>query len=256
VNKLVAVAIAVSLVACSTDRAPENKRVRVAAASDLTKAFGELAREFTAKTGIVPEITFGSSGLLAKQIEQGAPFFLFAAANKGFTDQVVKAGRCDPQTAHLYARGRIVVWTQTGKPAPATLEDLAKPEFKRIAIASPDHAPYGVAAKQALQKAGVWDRIADRIVLGENVSATLLYAKNGDADAAIVALSLAVATDGGTVLRIDPALHEPLDQQLVVCGKGTEADRARQFADFVGSKDGRELMARYGFILPEGPAQP
>lgn len=232
-----------------------DKTVRVAAASDLTRAFGELGKEFKARTGITPEFTFGSSGLLAKQIEQGAPYFLYASANKAFAEQVVKAGRCDAATARLYARGRVVVWTAGGKPAPVTLEDLAKPEFKRIAIANPEHAPYGVAAKQALEKVGVWSKIADRIVLAENVQATMLYAKNGDADAAVVALSLAVVTDGGAFLKIDPALHEPLDQQLVVCGNGKEADAARQFADFLSSREGREVMTRYGFILPEDKAR-
>ncbi len=247
---LVAVAIALSMVACSRGGASGKKKLHVGAASDLLKAFTELGAEFEAKTGIDIEFSFGSSGLLAKQIEQGAPFFLFAAANKSFVDQVVKAGRCDASTVRLYARGRIVVWTAVGKPAPATLEDLVKPEYKKIAIANPEHAPYGVAAKQAMQKAGVWDRIADRIVLSENVSATQLYAKNGDADAALVALSLAVATDGGTTLRVDPALHEALDQQLVVCGSGAEAEYGRQFADYLSTTNARELMIRYGFILP------
>src|SRR5690606_37802728 len=143
------------------------------------------------KTGITAELNFGSSGLLAKQIEQGAPYYLFAAANKLFTEQVITAGRCDGATARIYAKGRVVVWTASGKPAPATLEDLARPEYKRIAIANPEHAPYGVAARQALEKAGVWPKIADRIILAENVLATMLYAKDGNADAAIVALSLA-----------------------------------------------------------------
>lgn len=253
-NKLLALAIAVSLGACSKPTT-SGKTVRIAAASDLQKAFTELAKDFEKKTGIHAEINFGSSGLLAKQIEQGAPFYLFAAANKSFTEQVVSAGRCDGSTAQLYARGRLVVWTAAGKPAPVTFDDLAKPEYTKIAIANPEHAPYGVAAKQALQNAGIWDRVANRIVLGENVSATLLYAKNHDADAAIVALSLSMVTEGGTTLRVDPALHDPLDQQLVVCGKGAEADLARQFATFLGGKDGREVMIRYGFILPsESPS--
>jgi molybdate transport system substrate-binding protein len=229
----------------------EGPKVRIGAAADLAKAFTEVGKEFRAKTGITPELHFGSSGLLAKQIEQGAPYYLFASANKVFTEQVIATGRCDGATAQVYARGRIVVWTGNGKPAPASLEDLARPEYKRIAIANPEHAPYGVAARQALERAGVWTKIADRIVLAENVLATMLYAKDGNADAALVALSLAVVTDGGSFLRIDPSLHEPLDQQLVVCGKGAEADAARQFAAFVASPEGREIMTRYGFLLPE-----
>lgn len=239
---------AAGLAACSSKS--DGRTVRIAAASDLQRAFTELGTEFKAKTGIRPEFNFGSSGLLAKQIEQGAPFFLFASANKAFAQQVIDAGRCDGATARLYAQGRIVVWTAPGKKAPMSLTDLASPEYKRIGIANPDHAPYGVAAQQALESAGVWSQIKDRIVPGESIQATMLIAKNGDVDAAIVALSLAVVADGGTSLKIDPALYKPLDQQLVVCGKGTEADAARQFADFIDTREGREVMSRYGFQLP------
>jgi len=246
----VVLAVTVALVGTSCSRKADGRRVRVAAASDLARAFTELGAEFERRTGIHAELHFGSSGQLSKQIEQGAPFHLFASANKEFVDNVIEAGRCARASARMYARGRIVVWTANGKPAPSKLEDLAKPEYKRIAIANPEHAPYGVAARQALEKAGVWPQIADRIVLAENVQATMLYAKNGDADAAIVALSLAVVTDGGAFLRIDPALHDALDQQLVVCGSGAEADAARQLATFIDSREGREVMTRYGFILP------
>ncbi len=245
---VVALAVVAGLAACSSKS--QDRTVRVAAASDLQRAFTELGAEFKTRTGITPEFNFGSSGLLAKQIEQGAPFFLFASANKAFADQVVKAGRCDGETGRLYAQGRIVVWTAPGKKAPMALTDLANPEFKRIGIANPDHAPYGVAARQALESAGVWSSIQDKMVLGENIQATMLIAKNGDVDAAIVALSLAVVADGGTSLKIDPSLHAPLDQKLVVCGKGAEADAARRFADFVDSREGREVMSRYGFQLP------
>lgn len=247
-RSVVVLVIAVGLAACSSKS--EGRTVRIAAASDLQRAFTELGAEFKTRTGITPEFNFGSSGLLSKQIEQGAPFFLFASANKAFADQVIKAGRCDAETARLYAQGRIVVWTAPGKPAPMALTDLANPEFKRIGIANPDHAPYGVAARQALESAGVWPKVQDKMVLGENIQATMLIAKNGDVDAAIVALSLAVVADGGTSLKIDPSLYAPLDQKLVVCGKGAEADAARRFADFIDSREGREVMSRYGFQLP------
>jgi len=235
---------------CSKGKAADAKRVRVAAASDLSRAFEEVGKEFTARTGITPEFNFGSSGLLAKQIEQSAPFFLYAAANKKFVEQVIKAGSCDASTAKLYGRGRIVAWTRAGAPAPQKLADLVDPKFKRIAIANPEHAPYGVAAKQALERAGLWEQLESRIVYGENIQATLVYGRDGNADVALVALSLAVVTQGGVSLQIDPTLHDPLDQQLVVCGKGDEADRARQLADFITSAEGREIMSRYGFQLP------
>lgn len=236
-------------VGCSS-KSGSSRKVRIAAASDLQKAFGELGKTFEERTKITPEFTFGSSGLLSKQIAQGAPYFMFAAANQEFADKAVASGKCDGSTGRLYARGKIVVWTATGAPAPAQLSDLAKPEFKRIAIANPEHAPYGRAAKQALEKTGVWPQIESRIILGDNISATMLYAKERNVDAAVVALSLAVVTDGGTSLPIDTSLYDPLDQKLVVCGTGEEAEAARKFADYVTSPEGREVMSRYGFTLP------
>jgi len=233
------------------------RSIRVAAAADLAHAFGELANEFKARTGIAVDVEYGSSGLLAKQIEQGAPFALFAAANRDYVEQVVKTGKCDAATARAYARGRVVVWTRTGVAPPEKLADLADPRFRKIAIANPEHAPYGRAARQALEKAGLWPALESRIVLGENVQATMLYARDGNADAAIVALSLAAVTDGGASLPIDPALHAPLDQAMVVCGSGPMVDDAKQLEAFISSREGREVMTRYGFTLPaDAPAAP
>jgi molybdate transport system substrate-binding protein len=236
------------LAACSSKKSSDGaaaKEIRVAAASDLAKAFEDVGAAFEQKTGIKPNFNFGSSGLLAKQIEQGAPFYLFAAANKSFVDQVVKSGKCDEATAQLYSRGRLVLWSKSG--APAKLADIVDPKYKRIAIANPDHAPYGKAAKQALEKAGIYDQVKDRLVLGENISATMTYAKEGSVDAAFVALSLAIQTDAQLYSPIELDLHDPLEQTLVVCGKGAEADAARQLADFIVSTDGRAIMERYGF---------
>ena len=217
----------------------------MAAASDLTQAFTEVGAAFEKKTGIKPNFNFSSSGLLAKQVEQGAPLFLFAAANKSFVDQVVKAGKCDGSTAQLYSRGRLVLWAKGG--APAKIADLVDPKYKRIGIANPDHAPYGKAAKQALEKAGIYDQVKDRLVLGENISATMTYAKEGSVDVAFVALSLAIATDAQLYSPVELDLHDPLEQTMVVCGKGPEADAAKQLADFIVSTEGRAIMEHYGF---------
>jgi molybdate transport system substrate-binding protein len=245
-----ALALVLVLGACSS-KSSSHRTVRVAAASDLAKAFEELGARFQKKTGITPVVDYGSSGLLAKQIDNGAPYALFAAASKQYAEQVVKSGKCDASSQRMYARGRVVVWTPTSVSAPMQLSDLTDERFKRIAIANPEHAPYGVAAKQALEKAGLWSQLEGRIVYGENVQATMQYARSGNADAAIVALSLAVVAEGGSFLAIDPSSHVPLDQQLVVCGTGEEADAARQLVDFISSPDGREVMKRYGFLLPD-----
>jgi molybdate transport system substrate-binding protein len=240
--------LALALAACSSGT--DHKQVRVAAAADLARAFEEVGRAFHAKTGIEPLFTFGSSGMLAKQIENSAPYYLFAAANLQYAEDVAAAGRCDKASITPYARGRLAVWTPDGVVAPKTFAELADPRFAKIAIADPEHAPYGKAAQQALEKAGLWDKVKDKLVLGDNVQATLRFAQTKNADAAIVALSLASVSDGGAALQVDPALHAPLDQSLIVCGTGEEAAAARQLVQFINSTDGREIMTRYGFLLP------
>lgn len=222
----------------------EKPPLKVAAAADLAKAFGELGAAYEKEHGQKVVFSFGSTGLLAKQIEEGAPFDLFAAANVSFVDEAVKSGACSDATKALYARGRIVAWTKDGD-APR-MADLAAPRWAKIAIANPEHAPYGRAAKEAMQKAGVWDAVASRVVYGENVQQTLQFAQSGNADVAIVALSLAVVS-GGKYAPVDPAMHAPLEQALVVCKGGPGA---REFAAYVNADAGRSVMRRYGFLLP------
>jgi molybdate transport system substrate-binding protein len=219
--------------------------IRVAAASDLAKAFADVGAAYEKKSGNKLVFDFGSSGLLAKQIEQGAPFQLYAAANKAFVDQVIRAHRCDAATLALYSRGRVVLWSKNG--APAKLEDLADPKYTRIGLANPDHAPYGKAAEQAMQKAGIYDKVKSRLVLAENVQAAMTYAEEGSVDVSFVALSLVIANNAKGYLAVEPDLHAPLEQTLVVCGKGAETEAARQLATFIVGDEGRAIMERYGF---------
>ena len=223
--------------------------IKVAAAADLSRAFTDVGKAFETKTGKKVTFSFGSSGMLAKQVAEGAPFDLFAAASVAYAEDAVKSGRCDGSTKALYARGRIVVWTKKGSTSVASLADLTDPRFVKIAIANPEHAPYGKAAREALQKAGIWDAVRSKLVFGENVQQTLQFAQTGNADAAIVALSLALSTEGDT-LAIPETDHAPLDQALVVCGSGAKAAVAKDFAAFVASPEGRTIMTTYGFVLP------
>jgi molybdate transport system substrate-binding protein len=226
--------------------------IKVAAAADLAFAFKAIGEAFTRKTGHPVTFTFGSTGQLAKQISEGAPYDVFAAANVSYVDEVVKADACDASTKAMYARGRIVVWTKKvgGVPAPASIRDLADARFVKISIANPGHAPYGKAAKQALEASGLWDRIQPKIVYGENIQQTLQFAQTGNTEAAIAALSLAISADDGAYVLIDEALHKPIDQALVVCKHGTSASTGKQFTEFVSSPDGRAIMKRSGFLLP------
>jgi molybdate transport system substrate-binding protein len=227
--------------------------LKVAAASDLAFAFKDVGAAFEKATGTPVTFSFGSTGLLARQIAEGAPFDVFAAANVSFADDVVKQGACFADSKAIYGRGRIALWSRKGAPLPTTLEELRDAKYVKIAIANPEHAPYGKAAKQALIKAGLWDAIKDRLVYGENIQQTLQFAQSGNADVALVALALAMVTEGGFT-AVDPALHEPLDQALVVCkgagGKAAREPAARQFTAFVSSDAGRAIMKRHGFLLP------
>jgi molybdate transport system substrate-binding protein len=241
--------VVLALCACSSSKQDSKPggpvTIRVAAASDLAKAFTDVGAAFEKQTGNKLVFDFGSSGLLAKQIEQGAPFQLYAAANKAFAEQVVKARKCEASTLALYSRGRVVLWSKNG--APAKLEDLADPKYTRIGIANPDHAPYGNAAKQAMEKAGIYDKVKDRLVLAENVQAAMTYAKEGSVDVSFVALSLVIANEAKGYLAVELDLHEPLEQTLVVCGKGAETEAAKKLAAFIVGDAGRAIMERYGF---------
>jgi molybdate transport system substrate-binding protein len=228
----------------------ESVTLTVSAAADLTPAFEELGELFRNESGIKVTFNFGSTGQLTQQIEQGAPVDLLAAANVSFVEELERQNLILPDTKALYAQGRITLWTREDSSLKLEhVEDLAKPEVRRIAIANPEHAPYGEAARQALQSAGIWDRVSSRLVFGENISQTLQYAETGNVDAAIVALSLSVNSKGRWVL-ISDRLHQPLNQALAVIRSTRHEAEARRFASFINSPQGRSIMRKYGFILP------
>lgn len=222
----------------------------VAAASDLTPAFEELGRNFEQATGIHIVYTFGSTGTLAKQIENGAPVDVFAAANVEFVDGLEQKGLIIPDTKAMYARGRITIWTTAdSKLKIEKLEDLKQPEVQKIGIANPDHAPYGTAAREAMQAVGVWEAVKDKCVFGDNVRQTLQYAETGNVNVAIVALSLSVQSKGRWTL-IPEELHKPLAQALAVIKSTKREQQARQFTAYINGEQGRPVMRKYGFVLP------
>lgn len=240
-----------SIGGCSR-RVPEGGRAEiiVAAAADLTPAFEELGRQFEQETGIKVTFSFGSTGTLAKQIENGAPVDLFAAANAEFVDQLEREGLILPETKALYARGRITIWTRADSGTGIErIEDLARTDVVRVAIANPEHAPYGKAAREALESAGIWKAVEPKLVYGENIRQAMQYAETGNADAAITALSLSVRSNGRWTL-VPEELHKPLDQALAVI-KGSRLEQAaRRFGEFINSPQGRATMRKYGFALP------
>jgi molybdate transport system substrate-binding protein len=251
---LIALLTALFILSCS-QRSPDDnetnpKKLYVAAAADLAPAFEEIGRGFEQATGIQVVYSFGSTGTLAKQIENGAPMDVFAAANVEFVDGLERKGLIIPDTKALYARGRITIWTNAdSKLRIEKLEDLADADVAKIGIANPEHAPYGMAAREALQSVGIWDAVKSKLVFGENVRQTLQYAETGNVDVSIVALSLSVQSKGRWML-IPEELHKPLDQALAVIKSTKHEQQARQFAAYINGAQGRPIMRKYGFILP------
>lgn len=251
------IALLIAVAGCTTTAAPEppapaqpTVELTVAAAADLQFAFTELGVLFEQQTGHRVTFVFGSTGQLAQQIEEGGPFDLFAAANVSFVDDLAKKNLVIPDTVAQYARGRIVLAVNRAAGVTATtLDDLLLADIRHVAIANPEHAPYGVAAKEALQSAGVWDQVQSKIVLGENVRQTLQFVQTGDAQVGIVALSVASVPEITWTL-LDESLHNPLDQALGVVARSQHADAARAFAAFINSQTGQPVMQKYGFVLP------
>jgi molybdate transport system substrate-binding protein len=238
------------LLACARPPGAEPVTLTVSAAADLMPALQEVGQRFTQETGIQLRFNFGSTGQLAQQIERGAPVDLFLAANLAFVEELERQGLVVPGTKALYARGRLALWTRADSPLTLErLEDLARPEVRRIAIAHPDHAPYGVAAREALQAVGLWEALQPKLVLGESVRQALLYAERGNVDAALVALSLSLASAGRWVL-VPEELHQPLDQALAVIRGTRHEPEARQLAAYLTGPQGRSILQKYGFMLP------
>lgn len=244
--------VAALLAGCrsETGNSTRPQTLTISAAADLTPAFQEIGRLFEQSNGTKVIFNFGSTGQLAQQIEQGAPVDLFAAANVSFIEGLEQKNLIIPDTKTLYAQGRITLWTRADNTLRLEqVADLARPEFRKVAIANPEHAPYGLAAREALQAAGVWETVSPKLVYGENISQTLQYAESGNVDAAVVALSLSTQSKGRWVL-IPAEMHKPLNQALAVI-KGTQHEpEARRFAAFVNSAEGRAVMRKYGFVLP------
>lgn len=228
----------------------------VAAASDLQFAVEEIAAAFKAETGKTVRLSFGSTGNFARQIREGAPFELFMAADEQFIFDLHAEG-FTPDEGELYALGRIVIKVPTGSAlkADGTLEDLKAAledgRVTRFAIANPEHAPYGKRAAEALRHVGIWEEIQPKLVLGENVSQAAQFAVSGSAQGGIIALSLAVAPELaalGDYALVPEEFHEPLLQRMVLLNDAGPV--AHEFFAYMNGDSAREIMRRFGFLLP------
>lgn len=221
--------------------------ITVFAASDLGPAFTQLVPIFERQTGTKVTLVLGSTGTLTQQIRNGAPADVFFAANESYVDQLAAELLALTQSRAVYARGRIAIVTLSASGGHVNqLSALTSPAVKRIAIANPTHAPYGLAARQALEAAGVWSAVREKLVYGENVQQAVQFVRSGSADAGIVARSVANTSDLHSTL-IDERLHTPLEQVAVVIARTKHPAAARGFIDFVNSAAGREVMRQFGF---------
>jgi molybdate transport system substrate-binding protein len=226
------------------------REVSVAAAANLTEAVSALGAEFEAQTGIHPVFSFGSTAELDQQIEQSAPFDVFLAADAEHVDSLDHKGLLTPGTRTVYAFGVLALWVPESSAAKIkTLADLTSPEVKVIAVAKPELAPYGAAAVEAMQHAGVWDRVQSKIVYANNISAAKQYGSAGNADAVFTAYSL-VLKESGAVIPIDETLHRPIAQEAALIAKSTHPVEARKFLDFLLKGSGRGTLKRFGYRMP------
>ena len=224
--------------------------LRVAAASDLRFALDEIAAQFqTAHSEIPLDIVYGSSGNFYTQIRNGAPFDLYFSADAAYPRLLADEGLVLEGSQFLYAVGRIVLWRPAGEVGRQTLLD---PSIRKLAIANPQHAPYGRAAEAALESLGVYDKLEPKLVLGENVAQTLQFVQSGGADAGIVALALALApTVEGHYWEFPLDSYPRMEQGGAILRDSRNPEAAAAFRDFVLSAKGRQVLARYGFTLPE-----
>jgi molybdate transport system substrate-binding protein len=229
--------------------------VTVAAASDLTYAMKEITASFEKETGCTVRVSTGSSGNFLTQIENGAPFDVFFSADIAYPKKLEADGLAAPGSTYLYAIGKIVLWTRKDSKLDLSkgLAALLDPSVKKISIANPAHAPYGRAAEEALRKAGVYDAVKDRLVLGENISQAAEFVESGNADAGILALSLAASPamkDDGRYETIPEDLYTPIEQGAVVTRAAPNPRGARMFLDYAKIPAMAALLERFGFTLP------
>ncbi len=222
----------------------------VAAAANLADAFQELSRRFSESTGIRVILSFGGTADLAKQIENGAPFDIFAAADSAHVEALEQKGLISPGTRALYARGSLVLWVPAGSTINVErVEDLQRKEVERIAIAKPDIAPYGQATVETLRALKMWDQVEPKVVYGMNVSQVKQFVSSGNAEAGFLPRAL-VKPGEGKYIEISQELHRPIDQALGVIKASEKQDAARRFADFVLSPEGQLILEEYGYKLP------
>jgi molybdate transport system substrate-binding protein len=230
--------------------------INVAAAADLSTALQELAADYEKRTGVTVKLSFGASGALTQQIQNGAPFDVFFSADMEYPKQLIAGGQAESATLYRYAVGRLVLWVPKDSPLDVEqkgIDVLLDPSVKKIAMANPQHAPYGRAAAAALKHYGLDEKVADRLVLGENISQAAQFVESGNAQAGFVALAHAIAPamQGKGRYWIVPAeAYPPLYQGVVLVSHSPHRQEAAAFLEYMKTSEATAVLQRYGFTLP------
>jgi len=234
--------------ATSAQNQPKTE-ITVAAAANLTEVAQTLGVEFEAKTKIHPVFSFGSTAVLTTQIENSAPFDVFLSADAEHVDKLDHEGLLAPGGSAVYAVGVLALWIPPASKAQVSkIDDLKAKDVQVIALANPKLAPYGAAAVETLQHAGIWDQVNDKIVYAENISMAKQYGTSKNADAVFTAYSL-VLKESGKVIQVDEALHQPMVQKLGIVGRSQHQEAAQAFTRFVLHGVGRDVLARFGYKI-------
>ncbi len=240
------------------------QELKVAAASDLSSAMQKLVPVFEKQTGIHVSVSLGSSGNFFAQIQNGAPFDVFLSADKSYPEKLAQAGQAEPGTLAPYARGRLVIWVtntstfhfevKEGNILSGGLDTLTRPEVRKIAIANPEHAPYGRAAVAALAHYKIYDQVKNKLVLGENISQTAQFAQSGSVDIGFIALSSAISeamAKSGHYVLLPEESYPPIEQAGVVIKVSNNKEQAKRFLNFLTSAEGQAVLHSLGFGPPQ-----
>jgi molybdate transport system substrate-binding protein len=232
-------------------------RVRVAAAADMNVVLSELITRFGGSHDVDVSVSYGSSGTFYAQLLNQAPFDLFLSADVAYPNQLAARGLTLPRSEFTYAIGRLALWAPPSSPLDVEhdgLQALTHASVAHVAIANPEHAPYGRAAVAAMQAAGVYDRARPKLVVGENVAQAMQFVQSGSADAGIVALSQAFAPavkGRGRLFEIPASTYPRMEQGGTILKWAADVDAARALRGFLLSADGQAIFTQYGFFLPD-----
>lgn len=229
-------------------------RILIAAASDLKFTLDSIIHAFSKTSNGKVDVTYGSSGKLAEQIVNGAPFDLFFSADVVYPERLKREKKTSSEIYH-YATGRIVIWSKRIDPRETGMKSLLDPAAKKVAVANPLHAPYGKRAVESLEHYKMTEALKSKLVYGENISQTAQFVSTGAAEIGIIALSIALSPnmkkENGKYFLIPGDSHQPLIQGAVITLHGRENKLAATFFEFIKSDEATKILSHYGFSNPE-----